>query len=149
MLTIKEEIELLKKRQSGLSSEIDECCRFGAVSVANPLVNPASSISVGGGKKYEISINDSIRRILLTPIGTRVMLPEFGSRLWELIDKEIDDEWIILAIEYTYEAIEKWEERVEITRVMIEAKERAKIVLYYKIEDAESMLEISLEEFSC
>ncbi|MGB2553928.1 GPW/gp25 family protein, partial [Campylobacter sp. MOP51] len=43
--------------------------------------------------KFLISVEDSIKDILLTPLGSRVMLPEYGSRLYELIDRKIDDEF--------------------------------------------------------
>ncbi len=42
--------------------------------------------------KYLVSVEDSIRDILSTPIGSRVMLPEYGSRLFELIDRRGNDE---------------------------------------------------------
>ncbi|WP_170000657.1 GPW/gp25 family protein, partial [Campylobacter sp. RM9328] len=41
--------------------------------------------------KYLASINESIKDILLTPLGSRVMLPDYGSRLFELIDRRVDD----------------------------------------------------------
>ena len=43
-------------------------------------------------------------RILETPLGSRVMLPNFGSNLFELIDKPIDEEYKIRFIAYTHEA---------------------------------------------
>jgi uncharacterized protein len=69
---------------------------------------------------HQVSIEKSIERILKTPIGSRVMRPDFGSNLFELIDKRADDKWKIDCIRYTYEAIDKWEKRVRIDKVIPE-----------------------------
>lgn len=62
--------------------------------------------------KYLTSVADCIGRILTTRIGERVMLPEFGSNLYLLRDRDFGSEWRILATRYIYEAITKWEPRV-------------------------------------
>lgn len=59
-------------------------------------------------------IRQSIDCILSTPLGSRVMNPTFGSRLYSLLDKTITDRWIIEAIEATTEAIERNEARVDV-----------------------------------
>ena len=66
---------------------------------------------------YAVSIPDSINRILKTPLVTRAMRPEFGSRLYELRDREFNDEYKLLATKYTYEAIKKYEPRVKVEKV--------------------------------
>lgn len=43
--------------------------------------------------KYLSDIKSSIKDILLAPLGSRVMLPEYGSRIFELIDRRVDDEF--------------------------------------------------------
>ncbi|EAI3737908.1 baseplate assembly protein, partial [Campylobacter jejuni] len=35
---------------------------------------------------YMVSIEESIKDILITPLGSRVMRPEYGSLLYTLID---------------------------------------------------------------
>ena len=62
--------------------------------------------------KYLTSVADSINRILTTRIGERVMRPNFGSNLYLLRDRPFNSEWRILATRYIYEAITKWEPRV-------------------------------------
>jgi len=64
-------------------------------------------------------VKHSIYQILGTRIGERVMVPEFGSRLPELIFEPIDEVTISLARVYTIEAIEKWEPRVELNEVAV------------------------------
>ncbi len=69
--------------------------------------------------KYLIDIEDSIKDILLTPLGSRVMLPEYGSRIYELIDRKIDDEFRADLACFVIEAVEKWEKRVKIDEVRL------------------------------
>ena len=44
---------------------------------------------------FDVSIADSYADIFTTPKGSVIMLPEFGCDLNELIDKRMDDEWLI------------------------------------------------------
>ena len=62
--------------------------------------------------KYLTNVAASINRILTTRIGERVMRPKFGSSLYLLRDRAFNSEWRILATRYIYEAITKWEPRV-------------------------------------
>ncbi|MDR2342778.1 MAG: GPW/gp25 family protein [Campylobacteraceae bacterium] len=70
---------------------------------------------------YYVSVQESIKDILITPIGSRVMLPEYGSRLFELVDRKIDDEFRADLTTYVFEAIEKWEPRVRINEVKLKS----------------------------
>ena len=69
--------------------------------------------------KYLIDIENSIKDILLTPLGSRVMLPEYGSRIYELIDRKVDDEFRADLTCFVIEAVEKWEKRVKIDEVRL------------------------------
>ena len=69
--------------------------------------------------KYLADIKESIKDILLTPLGSRVMLPEYGSRLLELIDRKVDDEFRADLACYVIEAVERWEKRVKIDEVKL------------------------------
>lgn len=62
-------------------------------------------------------IKMSIYQILGTRIGERVMLPEFGSRIHELLMEPIDAVTISLARVYTIEAVKRWEPRVVLNDV--------------------------------
>lgn len=68
---------------------------------------------------YLVSIEESIKDILITPLGSRVMRPEYGSLLYTLIDRKIDDDFRVLLIRYTAEAISKWEKRVKLKGVRL------------------------------
>lgn len=64
-------------------------------------------------------LRQSITDILMTPIGSRVMRRDYGSRLSELIDAPLNlvtKAWINYA---TIEALLKWEPRIIPRRVQI------------------------------
>lgn len=82
--------------------------------------------------KYLINIEDSIKDILLTPLGARVMRLEYGSRLFELVDKRVDDEYKAKLTRYVVEAIHKNEPRVKVKRLRFESLANHKLT--YKIE---------------
>lgn len=69
--------------------------------------------------KHLIDIENSIKDILLTPLGSRVMLPEYGSRIYELIDRKVDDEFRADLACFVIEAVEQWEKRVKIDEVRL------------------------------
>lgn len=64
-------------------------------------------------------IRSSIRMILATRLGERVMLPEFGSRLYELVFEPMDDALRSLARTFVIEAIQRWEPRVTLQAVSL------------------------------
>ena len=61
---------------------------------------------------YEKSIEESIRIILSTTPGERVMHPDFGCKINEIIFFPNSSRTLSLAIHYIEEAIVKWEPRV-------------------------------------
>lgn len=89
--------------------------------VTFPLVErPTGLFGLSGTKEV---IQASIRMILLTVIGERVMLPEFGSRLWELVGEQNDLILENLAKLYTIDAVRRWENRVVLKSVETGAHE--------------------------
>ena len=65
-------------------------------------------------------IFQSIEMILTTRIGTRVMRRDFGSRLMDLIDANLDANGITAIYAATNEAIAIWEPRVEVLRTRMD-----------------------------
>lgn len=94
--------------------------------------------------KYLISIEESIKDILQTPLGSRVMLPEYGSRLYELIDKKIDDEFRANLSWYVIEAVEKWEKRIKIDEVKLVSLDSHKLKIKLVLTSTEE-LSLNLE----
>jgi phage baseplate assembly protein W len=62
-------------------------------------------------------LRQSITDILSTPIGSRVMRREYGSRLFELIDAPVTQGTLIDLYAATAEALAKWEPRFKLNRV--------------------------------
>jgi phage baseplate assembly protein W len=65
-------------------------------------------------------IRQSIRDILTTPIGTRVMRREYGSLLPYLVDAPMDQATVIDIIQASAGAIARWEPRVRVERIAVD-----------------------------
>ena len=65
-------------------------------------------------------LKQSIRDILTTPVGTRVMQREYGSRLFELVDRPTSDDFAIELYARTAKALLKWEPRFRLEKVRVE-----------------------------
>lgn len=66
-------------------------------------------------------LRQSIRDILTTRIGTRVMRRDYGSRLPELIDNPMNELTKLELFAETAQALAKWEPRLRLDRVYIES----------------------------
>lgn len=62
-------------------------------------------------------LRQSISDILRTPIGSRVMLRRYGSRLFSLIDAPLNRSTLLDLYAATGEAIREWEPRFKLERV--------------------------------
>lgn len=63
-------------------------------------------------------LRQSIRDILTTPLGSRVMRRDYGSRLFDLIDNPLNDVTLVEIFAATAEALMVWEPRLRVTRVL-------------------------------
>ena len=83
--------------------------------LAFPLqVDPRGGIALATGTH---DIEQAIRIILMTAPGERVMRPEFGCRIHELVFAPHDASTESLAAYYVQIALERWEPRVELREV--------------------------------
>lgn len=64
-------------------------------------------------------ISESIRIILCTAPGERVLKPTFGCRLHELVFAEGNAATRALAERYVRQALEQWEPRIDVDTVMV------------------------------
>ena len=64
-------------------------------------------------------IRQSIHDILTTPIGSRIMRREYGSRLADLIDQPTNEALILQCYRAIYTALLLWEKRIEISQIQI------------------------------
>ena len=76
--------------------------------------------SVGYFDEDVKAINNAIRNILLTSIGSLPGQPEFGSRLNELIFEQIDHITIKMLKQLIQEALYKWETRIQVLNIEIQ-----------------------------
>ncbi len=99
-------------------------------------------------------VEQSMWIILRTGIGERVYRPNFGSRLAELAFAPMNSETLILTRLYVLEALEVWEPRITIEKIIIEPypvqgidksvsnsysmkgeEGRLDIIIYYRLKD--------------
>jgi phage baseplate assembly protein W len=75
----------------------------------------------GTGAIAMVSGNDAIERsltmILSTAPGERVMRPEFGCAIWDLLFDPVNDNTLGLMAQSVRQAIAQWEPRIEVTEV--------------------------------
>jgi phage baseplate assembly protein W len=99
-------------------------------------VGPNVSGEVGMAA-YEKSVEQAIRIILGTTPGERLMRPDFGCRINELVFAPNVRRTLSLAEHYVREALVRWEPRVIVKDVRAEAEEAnpaaANIQIYYEI----------------
>ena len=62
-------------------------------------------------------IERSIRIVLVTAPGERVMRPEFGCRIWELLFEPVTPNLLGLIAEAVRQAVSQWEPRVDVEAV--------------------------------
>lgn len=74
-------------------------------------------------------LRQSIRDILTTPIGSRVMRREYGSRLYKLIDAPMNRSTLLDLYAATAEALERWEPRFRLASIHATAAEPGRVVL--------------------
>jgi phage baseplate assembly protein W len=74
-------------------------------------------------------LEQSIRDILSTPVGTRVMRRSYGSRLMYLLDGPMNEMLIAQIQAAVVEALNNYEPRVKLTRVVASGAESGRVNL--------------------
>jgi uncharacterized protein len=67
----------------------------------------------------------SIGDILTTPLVTRVMRRDYGSLLFERLDRPLNDATRLLVIMASAMAIARWEPRIEVRRIQFDGQSSA------------------------
>ena len=73
--------------------------------------------------EWQEHIAQSIADILSTPIGTRVMRPDYGSKLPRLVDRPINQAWKLEVYVAVVEALGRWEPRINLQQVQLNETE--------------------------
>lgn len=81
-------------------------------------VDQAGSIATSQGVG---DIDSSIRMVLTTAPGERLMRPHFGCKIWELLFEPINANTLGLMSEAVREAVSRWEPRVVLDDVRLDA----------------------------
>jgi phage baseplate assembly protein W len=71
--------------------------------------------------RRERDVEEAMMMILLTPVGQRVMRPDFGCRIHELVFAPNDASTEGLAVYYVEEALARWEPRISLREVTASA----------------------------
>ena len=66
-------------------------------------------------------LRQSVRDILTTPIGSRVMRRDYGSALPDLVDSNVTGLTLAQFYAATADALDRWEPRLRVTRIEVEA----------------------------
>ncbi|MFP3015670.1 MAG: GPW/gp25 family protein [Wolbachia sp.] len=74
-------------------------------------------------------LKQSMIDILTTLINSRIMRRDYGSRLFELVDKPINRDLTLEIYAATAEALGKWEKRFKLEKVKMTEVEEEKVTL--------------------
>lgn len=80
-------------------------------------VNRESGRPLSGYEHLKQSITD----ILTTPVGSRVMRPEYGSHLPRMVDLPVNKGWISAVQAEIARSLGRWEPRLKLSRVSVRA----------------------------
>jgi Bacteriophage baseplate protein W len=86
--------------------------------------------------RQERDVEEAIYMILLTPVGQRVMRPEFGCRIHDLIFAPNDATTVGLARYYVQDALGMWEPRIELQEVQVrpDPDNNARLLIHIRYE---------------
>jgi phage baseplate assembly protein W len=79
-------------------------------------IDQRGSIALGSGSD---GLDSSIRVVLSTAPSERVMRPEFGCRIWDLVFEPVNANTLGLMAQAVREAITQWEPRVAVQEVVV------------------------------
>lgn len=74
-------------------------------------------------------LRQSLRDILTTPVGTRVMRRDYGSELFALVDAPLNRKTILQLYAATARAVKKWEPRLKLTAVRVASADVGTVTL--------------------
>lgn len=77
-------------------------------------------------------LRQSIRDIITTPIGTRVMRRDYGCRAFQIIDAPMNRSTLLDLYSAVAEALDRWEPRFKLQQVQAVSAEPGKLVLDLK-----------------
>ncbi|HEY2044572.1 MAG TPA: GPW/gp25 family protein [Jatrophihabitans sp.] len=99
--------------------QADEQIRYDASFVGRGFSWPMTVDHTGSIKLTDGAedLDRSMRIVLMTAPGERVMRPQFGCRIWDLLFEPVTPNLLGLIAEAVRDAIAQWEPRVEVDAV--------------------------------
>jgi phage baseplate assembly protein W len=79
-------------------------------------------------------VEKAIRVILTTAPGERVMRPQFGCRIWDLLFEPVNANTVGLMAAAVREALAQWEPRVEVEAVVVEPDQNDSAKVHIRID---------------
>ena len=64
-------------------------------------------------------LRQSIEDILTTPLGSRLMRPEYGSTIRRFVDLPVSEGWKSAVQAEAARALKRWEPRIDLARVQV------------------------------
>lgn len=103
---------------------------------ASRFIDDYRGMSASGGPAVsaEAHLRQSIRTILTTPVGSRLMRRDFGSRLAELVDQPMTPSLRADLVAATADALRRFEPRISVKRVRVVAAEAGRWTLDLVVE---------------
>jgi len=83
--------------------------------------------STGKGLAGLDHLRQSVRDILSTPLGSRVMRRDYGSKLFQLVDAPVNKSTLVEIYAATAAALRKWEPRLKVETVNVSKADVGKI----------------------
>ncbi len=101
---------------------------------------------------FTASEEESFKRIVTTPLGSRAVRPFFGSKIHELVDRTMDEEWKMLFSRYLLECFfdenhKPWDERLVPKKTRIISVDATAGVVFASIEFEDETVEFSMGGF--
>ncbi|MDA0782420.1 MAG: GPW/gp25 family protein [Proteobacteria bacterium] len=87
------------------------------------------SANTGKGLGQINHLKQSIRDILTTPIGSRVMRRDYGSKIFEIIDSPTNEDQKTEIYAAVAESLDKWEPRFKLQKTTLIEVEPGKLIL--------------------
>lgn len=110
---------------------ISEETKYLGIAMKHPVIVQNGSARLSYGKE---AVEESLMTILNTPIGSKFFLPEWGSRLHELIFEPNDEVLTSMMRLFIADAIAEWEKRVKFVDVVFNISEaKVDATIFYKI----------------
>ncbi len=94
-------------------------------------------------------LRQSVRDVLVTPVGSRVLLREYGSRVYELLDRPLEPALLASIQAEAAGALARWEPRLRLRRIRAESVDGGHVTLSlegeYLPSGEDARLELGLE----